>query len=57
MEEGHNLTGKGKSLGSKKINITKEKYDVLTDKRGKGGIKSRAEATKMNFKAELDEYY
>lgn len=40
------MTNKGKSVGSKKVNVIKDKYGALTDKRGRAGLKSRVEAAR-----------
>lgn len=45
-EESIIMTNKGKSVGSKKVNVIKDKYGALTDKRGRAGLKSRVEAAR-----------
>jgi hypothetical protein len=42
---------KGKSVGSKKVQA---KYGPLTDKKGRGGLKSRVDVPKPQNDAELD---
>lgn len=42
---------KGKSVGSKKVQV---KYGPLTDKKGRGGLKSRVDVPKPQNDADLD---
>jgi len=49
---------KGKSLGNKKVvQLVKDKFAPITEKKARNLMKSKAQLPKKNYLAEMDEYY